>query len=155
MTELIDRRAFLVGVAVLGLASPIQAQQISRVGILAPGNPTPGTLPTIVVESLQRGLKDLGYLESRNIDRRWWRHDRARDRPPGSLELALELHAEPVNCVLHPGDHGSELGASEPEDLLPHDSDRIGGGVAHAAARNVFARLHVSAQPAHRREIRR
>ena len=68
-----DRRVFLVAAAGLALPLAAEGQQMWRLGILAPGSARPGTLPTIVVESLQQALKDLGYIESRNtmFETRW------------------------------------------------------------------------------------
>jgi hypothetical protein len=48
-----DRRVFLVAAAGRALPLAADGQQIRRLGILAPGSARPGTLPTIVVESLQ------------------------------------------------------------------------------------------------------
>ena len=67
-----DLRVFLVAAAGRALPLAADGHQIWRLEILHPGA-RPGTLPTIVVESLQQALKDLGYIESRNtmFETRW------------------------------------------------------------------------------------
>jgi putative ABC transport system substrate-binding protein len=69
-----DRRAFITLVGGCTLAAPFagEAQQVKvyRVGALLQGSPpAPGSQPGILV----RALRDLGYIEGRNIvlDRRW------------------------------------------------------------------------------------
>ena len=44
-----------------------------QIGVLAPGSARPGTLPTKVVDAFRSGMRDLGYIEGRNIrlETRW------------------------------------------------------------------------------------
>ena len=92
-----DRRVFLVAAAGLALPLAAEAEQMWQLGILAPWSARPGTLPTIVVESLQQALKDPGYIESRNItfETRW---DEA--RPERFEKLARDLVELRVNVIV-------------------------------------------------------
>jgi len=58
----ISRRGFLtqLGVAVLGLPLSARAQKAYRIGVLT-------DYPTTRFESFRRGLRDLGYVEGRNL----------------------------------------------------------------------------------------
>jgi hypothetical protein len=66
----VDRRAFIVGgvaalaAAVVGEAQEPQSEKIGRVGILS-GNSA--TAAAANVDGLRRGLRDLGYVEGRNV----------------------------------------------------------------------------------------
>jgi hypothetical protein len=63
-----DRRAFVSGVALALLAAPLaseaqQATKITRIGYLATGLATSPHL----TEAFRQGLRDLGYIEGRNV----------------------------------------------------------------------------------------
>ena len=93
-----NRRAFVTGLGAV-LATPIgaEAQPMVRVGILAPGSLVPGTLPTVVVSEFQRGLRDLGYFDGRNIrfETRW-----DEGRPERSEKLARDLVQIAVDVIV-------------------------------------------------------
>src|SRR5438105_9297690 len=96
-----DRRTFVTLVAGTCLLEPlaVRAQQtgkVFRIGLLAPyTEPTPGG--RIDLEEFRLGLRDLGWIEGKNllIEIRWagWNPQRQR-------ELAAELKALPVALIL-------------------------------------------------------
>ena len=96
-----DRRTFVTLVAGACLFEPvvIRAQQtgkIFRIGLLAPQTePTPGD--RIDLEGLRMGLRELGWVEGKNlsIETRW-----AGANPQRQRELAAELKALPVALIL-------------------------------------------------------
>jgi len=96
-----DRRTFVILVAGTCLLEPlaVRAQQtgkVSRIGLLAPYvGPTPGG--RIDLEELRKGLRDLGWVEGKNIiiETRW-----AGVNPQRQRELAAELKALPVALIL-------------------------------------------------------
>ncbi len=87
----------IVGLILLGLfwAAPApaaqQAAKLPRIGVLRPGAP-----PDHLVEAFREGLRDLGYVEGRNIvlEYRW--AEGKLDRLPG---LAAELVGLNVNVI--------------------------------------------------------
>jgi putative ABC transport system substrate-binding protein len=95
-----DRRTFVVLVAG-ALLEPLslraqQAGKVFTIGLLAPDTePTPGG--RIDLESLRGGLRDLGWVEGKNliIEIRW-----AGVNPQRQRELAAELKALPVALIL-------------------------------------------------------
>jgi putative ABC transport system substrate-binding protein len=97
----IDRRTFVGFVAGTGLLESVavcaqQTGKVYRIGLLAPrSEPTPGD--RIDLEELRQGLRDLGWVEGRNlsIEVRWAGVDPQRQR-----ELAAELKALPVALIL-------------------------------------------------------
>src|SRR5438477_7269753 len=96
-----DRRTFVTLVAGTCLLEPlaVRAQQtgkVYRIGLLAPyTEPTPGG--RIDTENLRLGLRDLGWIEGKNllIEIRW-----AGVNPQRQRELAAELKALPVALIL-------------------------------------------------------
>lgn len=96
-----DRRAFVIIVAGTYLVVPpaVRAQsagKIVKIGLIAPYSaPTPGD--RIDLEALRTGLRDLGWVEGKNlaIEVRWAGGDPLRQR-----ELAAELKAMPVALIL-------------------------------------------------------
>jgi len=102
----IDRRAFITSVAVGGLLASrsADAQKVKggpRIGWLSPASAADG-LPNL--EALRTGLRELGYVEGRNIaiEPRW--ADGRSERLP---ELAAELVRLPVDVLCTAGSQAS------------------------------------------------
>src|SRR5213080_4642136 len=96
-----DRRAFLTLIAGTCLLEPlaVRAQQsgkVFRIGLLVP-RAEPERAVQIALESLLVGLRDLGWVEGKNlvIEIRW-----AGENPQRQRELAAELKALPVALIL-------------------------------------------------------
>jgi putative tryptophan/tyrosine transport system substrate-binding protein len=67
-----DRRTFIAVVVGSVLVAPRLAKlqsggKVPRIGVLAPGRPTPGSLPAQVFDAFRQGLRDLGYVEGETI----------------------------------------------------------------------------------------
>ena len=93
-----DRRAFISGLTLGLLTAPLasEAQQgrVPLIGVLAPGDRTPGTLPMQVLDAFRQGLRDLGYVEGRTIkiEPRW---DEGRlDRYASLAEELIRLNVD-------------------------------------------------------------
>src|SRR5262249_48510889 len=70
MTSYIGRREFLVTFGGAAAAWPLAAHaqpvgKVPRIGYLSPGSASPG--PLAYHDEFQRGLRELGYVEGRNI----------------------------------------------------------------------------------------
>ena len=98
---MVNRRTFVTLIAGTCLLGPlaVRAQQtgkIVRIGLLAPyTGPTPGD--RIDLDALRAGLRDLGWVEGKNLlmEIRW-----AGVNPQRQRELAAELKAFPVALIL-------------------------------------------------------
>jgi putative ABC transport system substrate-binding protein len=96
-----DRRRFVTLVAGTYLLDPLavraqQAGKLARIGLLVPTTgPTPAARTDL--EVLRTGLRDLGWVEGKNllIETRW-----AGVNPQRQRELAAELKALPVALIL-------------------------------------------------------
>ena len=96
-----DRRAFVTLIAATCLLEPpaVRAQQsgrVFRIGLLVPRT-EPELADQIALESLRTGLRDLGWVEGKNlvIETRWPGVNPQRQR-----ELAAELKVLPVALIL-------------------------------------------------------
>ena len=122
-----NRRAFITGLgAVLAAPRGAGAQQtgtVRRVGVLAPGTDTPGELPTVVVEAFRQGLRDLGYVDGRNIalEIRW-----DEGRPERNQEFARDLVRSRVDVIVA-GTTPSTIAARKATTTVPIVMAATGG----------------------------
>ena len=96
-----DRRTFVTIVAGACLLEPLAARaqhtgKVFRIGLLVPA-PGPTSTVRIELEALRVGLRDLGWVEGKNliIETRW-----AGANPQHQRELAADLKALPVALIL-------------------------------------------------------
>lgn len=76
--------AVLLGLALVAVplaAEAQQAEKVVRIGIL-------GTQPAAVWEAFRQGLRELGYMEGRNIILEWRWHEGRLDRAPAQASGA-------------------------------------------------------------------
>ncbi len=132
-----SRKLFGLVLCSLFLASnfPVQAQQpekVPRIGYL-----TVSSLSRIPqrIESFQRGLRDLGYFEGKNIVIEWRGADGNRDR---IAALAAELVRLNVDVIVT-GGGGATRPAKEATSAIPivmaQDEDPVGNGFVISLAR--------------------
>ncbi len=82
------RSAVVFALLVLALLVPSRAAdaqqptKISRIGYISPG------VPRAYTEGFRQGLRDLGYVEGRNIIVEWRFAERKADRLPGLIPLS-------------------------------------------------------------------
>ena len=134
-----DRRAFVTLIAGTCLLDPlaIRAQQsgkVFRIGLLVPRT-EPERTDQLALEYLRTGLRDLGWVEGKNlvIETRW-----AGVRPQRQRELAAELKALPVALILALGTtaiRAARDGAPGLPIVMISAGDPMGAGFAATLAR--------------------
>jgi len=135
----IDRRTFVILVAGTCWLEPLalraqQAGKVYRIGLLAPA--TEGALAgRIELEVLRTGLRDLGWVEGKNllIEARW-----AGVNPQRQRELAAELKALPVALILALGTitiRAARDGAPGLPVVMINAGDPVGAGFVASLAR--------------------
>jgi putative ABC transport system substrate-binding protein len=97
-----DRRTFIGGVAGAVLAAPLaaraqQAGKVYRIGIL---EPVPASRNVANLDALRKGLRDLGYVEGRNLIIEYRSADGRAERFP---DLASELVRLKVDLIVTRG----------------------------------------------------
>ena len=136
---MIDRRTFVTFVAGICLLEPlaVRAQQtgkVFRIGLLAPATDATSA-SRILMEDLRMGLRDLGWVEGKNviIETRW-----AGVSPQRARELAAELKALPVALILALGTttiRAARDGAPGLPIVMINAGDPVGAGVGATLAR--------------------
>ena len=134
-----DRRAFVTlvaGTCLLDMLAGCSEQpgRVVRIGLLVP-RAEPERADQIALESLRTGLRDLGWVEGRNlvIETRW-----AGVNPQRQRELAAELKALPVALILALGTtaiRAARDGAPGLPIVMISAGDPVGAGFAATLAR--------------------
>jgi len=134
-----DRRAFVTLFAGTCVLEPLAARaqqsgKVFRIGLLVPRT-EPERADQIALESLRTGLRDLGWVEGRNlvIEIRW-----AGVNPQRQRELAAELKALPVALILALGTtaiRAARDGAPGLPIVMINAGDPMGAGFAATLAR--------------------
>ena len=136
-----DRRTFITLVAGTCLLEPLavraqQAGKVFRIGLLVPAtDPIPTGAGRIELEALREALRELGWVEGRNlmIETRWAGVDPQRQR-----ELAAELKAVPVALILALGTitiRAARDGAPGLPVVMINAGDPVGAGFVASLAR--------------------
>jgi putative tryptophan/tyrosine transport system substrate-binding protein len=132
-----DRRAFLGTLAGGLLAAPLAAEaqtagKVLRIGYLGYSSPT---LERDLVEAFRQGLRDLGYVESRNLVIEYRSAGGKRERFP---ELAAELVRLKVDVIVTLATPAA-LAAKQATDTIPivvaAMADPVGDGLVASLAR--------------------
>ena len=128
-------RLFLILVALGVAAATAEAQQptkVPRIGFLS------ATSPSAIaarVEAFRRGLRELGYVEGKNIIIEWRYAEGKRDRLP---EIAAELVRLKLDVIVSAGPPPT-CSAKEATSTIPivmaFDSDPVGNGFVASLAR--------------------
>jgi len=134
-----DRRTFVTVVAGTCLLEPLavraqQAGKVVRIGLLVPAT-EPAPVGQFPIEDLRMGLRDLGWVEGKNllIETRWAGVSAQRQR-----ELAAELKALPVALILALGTitiRAARDGAPGLPIVMINAGDPVGAGLVASLAR--------------------
>ena len=135
---MMNRRIFVVRVGALAAAPLVAgaqtARRIYRIGVLvASSRAVPAT--SKVLQPFEQGLRDLGYIEGRNLVIEWREAEGRIERYPA---LAAELVALKVDLIVASA-LGPALAAKKATDSIPivfvHASDPVGAGLVKSLAR--------------------
>ncbi len=126
----------VLGALLLALSFPIEAQQpkkVPRIGFLTGGSPTTSPARN---EAFRHGLRELGYIEGKNIVIEW-RY--AEGKPERMSELATELVHLKVDLIVSAGGAPTTRAAKEATITIPivmaQDGDPVGSGFVASLAR--------------------
>jgi putative tryptophan/tyrosine transport system substrate-binding protein len=100
-----------------------QAGRVPRIGVVAPGTPTPRTLPLRVFDAFRQGLRDLGYVEGETVvlETRW-----DESRPEQIPSLVRDLVQRNVDVILA-GTTPASLAAKQATSTIPIVMAATGG----------------------------
>jgi ABC-type uncharacterized transport system substrate-binding protein len=139
MIGTMDRRTFVTLVTGIFLFEPLpvraqQAGNVFRIGLLLPATETT-TADRTELQNLHTGLRDLGWIEGKNlvIETR-----RAGESPQRQREIAAELKALPVALIIAPGTitiRAARDGAPGVPIVMVLAGDAVGAGFVASLAR--------------------
>src|SRR5215471_4486099 len=129
------RRIFVICVAFLAADVVVQAQQPQKVARIGYLGTNPRSTSSARIEAFRQGLRELGYLEGKNIIIEW----RFAEANPDRLRtFAAELVRLPVEIIVTAGPvstrSAKQATAAIPIVMAFHD-DPVGSGVAASLAR--------------------
>jgi putative ABC transport system substrate-binding protein len=128
-------RSILFAGALLAVAVTTEAQQpakVPRIGFLTTFSPS---FVAARVEGFRQGLRELGYVEGKNIVIEWRSADGNNDR---MLALATELVGLKVDVILSPGPSATRAfkdATSTIPIVMAQDTDPVGSGFVASLAR--------------------
>jgi putative ABC transport system substrate-binding protein len=132
------RRKLLIALGA-GLATPLasfaqQQDKIRRIGALAFRSRSTPSNPEVFYDSFMRGMRDLGYVEGKNIAIEWRFADGQFDRVPG---LAAELVKMNVEAVVTHSTQATRVlqQATRKVPIVTAVIDPVGDGFAASLAR--------------------
>jgi len=118
--------------AIIHLAEAQQPPKVSRIGYLGLSFPSANAAR---IEALQQGLRDLGYIEGKNIVFEWrWAEGKA-DRIP---DLAAELVKLKVDIIVTGGStatRAAKIATVTIPIVMSQDSDPVGSGFVASLAK--------------------
>jgi len=134
---MVSRRTFALSLGALALAAPFaslsQSAKIPRIGYLQPIAPQNGTSPFL--EDFRRGLRDLGYVEGKNIqiEIRWG--EGKLDRMPELAAELVRMNVDVIFAVTSPSVWAAKNATKTIPIVMPTSSDPVGDGLVASLAR--------------------
>ena len=124
---------WLLVAAIWMLAAAAWAQgKVATVGVLTH---FPAADYAVPLEQLRKGLRELGYVEGRNLRLEMRNADGKLERLP---QLAAELAAIPVDVLVTTGSHGTRVARKATRNVpivMAYAGDPVGGGLADSLSR--------------------
>jgi putative tryptophan/tyrosine transport system substrate-binding protein len=134
-----SRRRFSISLAALALAAPVtsfsQARlgKIPRIGYLQPVVPQNNSSP--LLEDFRQGLRDLGYVEGKNIQLEIrWGEGRLERMPALAAEL-VRMKVDVIVAVSSPSVRAAKEATQTIPIVMPLSSDPVGDGLVASLAR--------------------
>jgi len=134
---MVSRRKFAISLGALALAAPFaslsQSAKIPRIGYLQPIAPQNGTSPFL--DDFRQGLRDLGYVEGKNIqiEVRWG--EGRLDRMPALAAELVRMNVDVIFAVSSPSVWAAKNATKTIPIVMPTSSDPVGDGLVASLAR--------------------
>ena len=134
---MVSRRKFAISLGALALAAPFaslsQSAKIPRIGYLQPIAPQNGTSPFL--EDFRQGLRDLGYVEGKNIqiEVRWG--EGRLDRMPALAAELVRMNVDVIFAVSSPSVWAAKNATKTIPIVMPTSSDPVGDGLVASLSR--------------------
>ena len=126
---------WLLATALLATASPVQAQQMTKVPLVGRLATPSLSADAARIEAFRQGLREIGYIEGKNIVIEWRTANGKSDRLPA---LAAELVRLKVNIIVTTGPtvtSAAKTATSTIPIVMTNDGDPVGSGFVASLAR--------------------
>jgi putative tryptophan/tyrosine transport system substrate-binding protein len=138
MASHIERRKFLATLGGAAIAWPLtaRAQQVGkvpRIGYLSPGSASPG--PLAYHDEFERGLRELGYIEGRNIVIEYRFADGKFDRLGALAAELVQLNVDVIVSVVTQASLAAKNATSTIPIVIVSVGDPVGAGLVASLAR--------------------
>ena len=134
---MVSRREFAISLGALALAAPFasrsQSAKIPRIGYLQAVAPQNGSSPFL--EDFRKGLRELGYVEGKNIqlEIRWG--EGRLDRMPALAAELVRMKVDLIFAVSSPAVWAAKNATTTIPIVMPISSDPVGDGLVASLAR--------------------
>ena len=131
------RRRFIQVIAGGLLAAPLvaeaqQAAKVARVGVLSPGSPF---VPSDVFGAFRQGLRDLGYVEGRNLAIEWRFAAGHDERLPELVAELLQLNVDVIVPVNMPAAQAAKKATARIPIVFVQVAETTGSDLVQSLAR--------------------
>ena len=135
---MMKRRKFLVVLGASALAAPFgsfaqQQNKIWRVGFLAPRRPD--SPATDVYAGFQRGMRELGYIEGKNLVIEWRYADGVLERLPDLAAELVRLKVDVIVTAGTPATSAAQKATATIPIVMGAVADPVGAGLVKSLAR--------------------
>jgi len=135
---MVSRRQAVIAIGTGALAAPLTAftqrpAKVARIGYLQPITPQNGTSPFL--EDFRQGLRELGYVEGRNVqlEIRWG--EGKLERMPALAAELVRLNVDVIVAVSSPAVLAAKQATRTIPIVMPLSSDPVGDGLVASLAR--------------------
>ena len=115
----------------VGTAEAQQATKVPRIGIVAGGDPSN---PAPQVEAFRQGLRDLGYIEGKNILVEYRNHEGKVDRVPGLVAELVQLKVDVLVLSLLRAIHAAKQATKTIPIVMVTTADPVATGLVASLA---------------------
>src|SRR6266581_4174134 len=134
-----NRRKLIVALGASALAAPLRAfaqQQgkVWRIGFLAPRS-RPASLDSDIFGAFSNGMRELGYVEGKNLVIEWRFADSQYERLPGLAAELVRLKVDVIVTAATPGARAAQQATATIPIVLTTVSDPVGFGFVKSLAR--------------------
>ena len=132
------RRAFLVALGAGALAAPFPAlaqQAPRRIGFLGARSRSTSSNPDVYVDAFVLGMRELGYVEGRNLVIEWRFADGKDERLPALAAELVRANVELIVTHTTPGTQAAQRVTRTIPIVMANANDPIGSGFAASLAR--------------------
>ena len=119
-------------VAVAGIPNAQQPTKIARIGYLSSTSPFAGSSR---IEAFRQGLRELGYIEGKNVVIEWRYAEGKLDRLPALAVELVRLKVEIIVSASPPVTHAVKNATATVPVIMAHDPDPVGNGFVASLAR--------------------